>query len=404
MLGWELPPHYTGGMGLVCYQLCKHLAKTGANIEFILPFTAEFPEVDFMTVNPALPIGVEKVLTNSGGSTYDSQLFTYQSQDGSTRGAHMAEHQQHYTDYVLNLALYGDYDVVHAHDWLTVRAGIAAKQATGLPLIVHIHATEFDRAGGKRGNPLIHEIEYVGLHLADRIIAVSKTTKDTIVREYDIPPERVEVVHNAFEFEPSELEEPRNSYPYLESLRQRGHKIVLGAGRLTIQKGFMNLLYAMKAVIDREPKALLLLVGGGEQYNELISKAAELGIARNVVIVGYLNGTGKAWRDAFKVADLFVMPSVSEPFGLTPFEALTFGSPVLITNQSGASEVLKSALKVDFWDIDEMANMICSVIANDGLAKTLTMDGKNELNRITWEPASKRIMEIYDAHASGVTI
>jgi glycogen(starch) synthase len=163
MLGWELPPHYTGGMGLVCYQLCKHLANSGADIEFILPFTADFPNIDFMKINPALPLGVDQVLRQEGGGTYDSQYFTYVAKNGVVRGAHMNEHQQNYSDYVLKLVLYGEYDVIHAHDWLTLRAGLAAKQATGLPLIVHMHATEFDRAGGKRGNPLIHEIELLRL-------------------------------------------------------------------------------------------------------------------------------------------------------------------------------------------------------------------------------------------------
>lgn len=396
MLGWELPPHYTGGMGLVCYQLCKQLASSGADIEFILPFTADFPHINFMKINPALPDGVDEVLRNAGGSTYDSQYFTYLSKDGTTRGAHMNEHQQHYTDYVLKLALYGSYDVIHAHDWLTMRAGIAAKQATGLPLIVHIHATEFDRAGGKHGNPLIHEIEYIGLHLADRIVAVSEATKQTIIKHYDIPAEKIDVVHNAIEFEDKDLHEGDNLYPYLMEMKNHGYKVVLGAGRLTIQKGFMNLLAAMKEVVAYQPKALLLLIGGGELYHELIAKSAELGIAKNVIVVGYLNGTGKAWRDAFRAADLFVMPSISEPFGLTPFEALTFGAPVLITKQSGASEVLRNCLKVDFWDINEMANQICAVINNPPLAKTLFENGYQELKRLTWGPPTEKLLKIYD--------
>jgi glycogen(starch) synthase len=404
MLGWELPPHYTGGMGLVCYQLCKHLANSGADIEFILPFTADFPNIDFMKINPALPLGVDQVLRQEGGGTYDSQYFTYVAKNGVVRGAHMNEHQQNYSDYVLKLVLYGEYDVIHAHDWLTLRAGLAAKQATGLPLIVHMHATEFDRAGGKRGNPLIHEIEYIGLHIADRIVAVSEATRQTIMREYDIPADKIEVVHNAIDFEIDDLAEQGSVYPYIESMRANGYRVVLGAGRLTIQKGFMNLLYAMKAVVERQPKTILLLVGGGELYHELVAKSAELGIARNVIIVGYLNGTGRAWRDAFRVSDLFVMPSISEPFGLTPFEALTFGAPVLMTKQSGASEVLKNALKVDFWDIDEMANQICSVVANDSLASTLYKNGSDELTRLTWTPSVQKLLKIYDREISGAAV
>jgi len=368
MLGWELPPHYTGGMGLVCYQLCKHLAQTGADIEFVLPFTADFPDINFMKINPALPLGVDQVLRDEGGSTYDSQYFTYLSKDGTVRGAHMNEHQQNYADYVLKLVLYGTYDVIHVHDWLTLRAGIVAKQATGLPLIAHIHATEYDRAGGKAGNPLIHEIEYTGLHLADRIVAVSEFTKRVIVENYGIPADKIDVVHNGIDVELASHVDGGNAYNYLVSMKQSGYKVVTNVGRITMQKGLTNLLRAAQKVIEREPKTLFLIVGTGDQYHELIALAAELGIGRNVIMTGFQ--TGKPWRDAFKVADLFVMPSVSEPFGLTPFEALQLGAPVLITKQSGASEVLKNCLKVDFWDIDEMANQICAVVQNHGLAST----------------------------------
>jgi len=403
MLGWELPPHYTGGMGLVCYQLCKHLASTGVDIEFVLPFTADFPDIDFMKINPALPLGVDKVLRQEGGGTYDSQFFTYQTLTGQVRGAHMNEHQSHYSDYVLKLVTYGEYDIVHAHDWLTLRAGIAAKQATNVPLIAHIHATEFDRAGGKSGNPLIHEIEYIGLHLADKIIAVSEATKQTIIDKYGVTSDKISVVHNALDFDPIEQYEQSNLYPFLISMHEKGYRIVLGAGRLTVQKGFINLLLAMKEVIFRNPKTILLLIGGGELYHELIAKAAELGISQNVIITGYLNGTGKAWRDAFKAADLFVMPSVSEPFGLTPFEAIAFGAPVLMTKQSGSAEVISNCLKVDFWDINEMANQISAVVSSDGLARTLHDNASVELSTLTWQPSVQKLLKIYDKQLGVVT-
>ena len=402
MLGWELPPHHTGGMGIVCYQMCKQLARTGAQIEFVLPYTADFSHIDFMAINPALPDDVEEVIGNRAGSTYDSQHFEYVLSDGSTRGAAMNEHQANYMKYVSRLVGLGDYDVIHAHDWLTFRAALAAKQATGLPLFVHIHSTEFDRAGGNSGNPFVREIEYIGLHLADKIFAVSQATKDTIVREYGIAPEKIEVVHNAMEFQAHELYEDTsdNAFRYLSHMQQAGYGVVVSAGRLTIQKGLPHLLEAFRLVVDKRPKSLLLIVGPGEQYHELIELAAELGLSDNVIFTGHLNGTGKQWRDAFRVGNLFVMPSVSEPFGLTPFEALAQHTPALISKQTGASEILHSALKVDYWDTLEMANKILAVLNHKDLEETLAEEGYDELMKQSWERPVETVLQHYQRHAA----
>ncbi|NBU33684.1 glycosyltransferase family 1 protein [bacterium] len=399
MLGWELPPHHTGGMGIVCYQLCKKLAQSGADIEFILPYTADFSAIDFMKINPALPNGAKEVLGQSAGSTYSSQYFKYFYSDGSTRGVAMDEHQKNYAEYAAKIALLGSYDIIHAHDWLTFRAGLMAKQMCGKPLIVHIHSTEFDRAGGKNGNPMVREIEYMGLQLADKIIAVSEATKRAIIREYDIDASKIVVAHNAMEFEPHELEDTHsNVFVYLKQMQTSGYKVVLSAGRLTIQKGLSHLVYAMQKVVKHRPKTLLLFVGSGEQQIELMNLAAELGIGANVLFTGHLNGTGKSWRDSFRVADIFVMPSISEPFGLTPFEAITHGTPVLISRQSGVAELLQNSLKVDFWDIDEMANHISCVLDNQDLQDTLIEMGQIELKNLTWDKSVSTLLEEYNKH------
>lgn len=399
MLGWELPPHHTGGMGVVCYQMCRELAATGADIEFILPFTADFPNVDFMKINPALPDGVDSVIGTNAGSTYDSQHFQYIATDGSSRGVHMNEHQSNYTQYVAKLVKLGSYDVIHAHDWLTFRAGILAKQLSGKPLFAHVHATEYDRSGGGRGNPMVREIEYMGLQLADKIFAVSEATKQTIVREYDIDPAKIVVVHNAMELEEHDLHEDTsdNAFHYLTAMKRAGYGVVLSAGRLTIQKGLTHLLYAFQKVVSVRPKSILLVVGPGEQYIELLELAAELGLSGNVIFTGRLDGTGKAWRDAFRIADLFVMPSVSEPFGLTPFEALLQGTPSLISKQTGASEVFRNCLKVDYWDIDEMANKIATLLENPLLGETLVDMGRFELNELTWNKSVRKVLDHYHA-------
>lgn len=400
MLGWELPPHHTGGMGIVCYQMCKELARTGADIEFILPFTADFPAIDFMKINPALPDGVTEVIGSMAGSTYDSQYFTYVDSHGNARGVQMHEHQVAYAQYVSKLARLNEYDVIHAHDWLTFRAALAAKQLCGKPLFVHIHATEYDRSGGGYGNPLVREIEYMGLLLADKIFAISQATKDTIIREYGIDPAKIEVVHNAMELEESELHEDTssNTFNYLQTMQQHGYKVILSAGRLTIQKGLINLLEAFAKVVALRPKTLLLVVGSGEQYTELIEHSAALGLSGNVIFTGRINGTGKSWRDAFRVANLFVMPSVSEPFGITPFEALLQRTPALISKQSGASELLRNVLKLDYWDIDEMANQMLAVCNNPDLEHTLADEGSAELASVTWKRSVQKMLHHYQLH------
>lgn len=402
MLGWELPPHHTGGMGIVCYQMCKELASSGAQIEFVLPYSADFSHIDFMQINPALPHDASEVITSHGGSTYDSQHFDYVMRDGSTRGVAMHEHQETYKSYVSRLVTYADYDVIHAHDWLTFRAALAAKQATGAPLFVHIHSTEFDRSGGGYGNPLVREIEETGLHMADKIFAVSEATKAIIIREYGIAPEKIEVVHNSMELEAHELYENTddNSFRYLTTMQRHGYGVVVSAGRLTIQKGLMHLLDAFRLVVDVRPKSLLLIVGPGEQYTELLERAAELDLSAHVIFTGHLNGTGKQWRDAFRVGNLFVMPSVSEPFGITPFEALAHGTPALISKQTGASEILQNVLTVDFWDIREMANLISAVLSSHDLETTLAENGREELLSQNWKKSAGKMMGHYHHFAS----
>ncbi len=394
MLGWELPPHNSGGLGVACYQLCKALSEKGVDIDFLVPYTADHPDIDFMNVIAAHPQDA-KVLFKSG-IAYDS--FKFIATDGSEHWLDMHGQQSLYETTVGRLALLLDYDVIHAHDWLTFRAAMKAKQLSGKPLIAHVHSIEADRAGFEGGgNPLVREIEETGLLMADRVIAVSQFTKDAIVREYGIPADKVDVVYNSLDLDMVEPLDEHSAHHYLAAMKAQGYRVVVNIGRITIQKGLPNLLYAAKAVIDRAPKTIFLIVGSGEQYFELIELAAELGISRNVVFTGFQRG--KNWRDSFAVGDLFVMPSVSEPFGLTPLEAAGYGTPSLISRQSGVAEVFNNCLKVDFWDIDEMANQITAVVQNDGLRDELHANAYHEYQRLSWHPAAERLINWYDHHA-----
>lgn len=396
MLGWELPPHHTGGLGVACYQMCKALSKQGVDIEFILPFDADF-NIDFMKVVPTSNASSEEIFNLNGA--YDSFLYkeTIKSKDKSE----LENYQDYYAHCVSNMYKYGEYDIIHAHDWLTFKAGMELKRKHNKPLIAHVHATEYDRSGGKHGNPVVRDIEYNGLMMADKILAVSGATKKILVEKYDIPANKIEVVHNSIEIDPSVSIEPNNIYTYLSLLKSRGYKVVLSAGRLTIQKGLTHLLRSAKLVVEKEPSTMFLFVGSGDQYQELIALSAELGIAKNVLFTGYLNGTGKEWRDSFRIADLFVMPSVSEPFGITPLESIGYGTPALISKQSGVSELITNALKVDFWDEHEMANKIISVIKNPGLRQTLQDNSYDEWRELSWSSSAEKMTEIYKQHHIG---
>ncbi len=392
MLGWELPPYNSGGLGVACFQMCKELSKKGVDVEFVVPYSDEHKNINFMTVTPALSGSIQ---ASTLWGAYDSLYYEGSLQPNN--GTDLFHQIESYADGVADIVQDSSFDVIHAHDWLTFRAAIRAKEMSGRPLIVHVHATEFDRAGGKYGNSLIHEIEHTGLMLADRIITISKFTKDLIVKEYEIPAEKVEVVRNSIDAESYERLEKTNTYQYLEKMKQNGYRVVVYIGRLTVQKGLTNLLIAAKEVIKRAPKTIFLIVGNGEQFRELITMAADLGISKNVIFTDFLRG--KKWRDSFAIGDLFVMPSVSEPFGLTPLEAIGYGTPVLISKQSGVSEVIRNALKVDFWDIDGMANKITAVVQNDGLRDELILQGYKEYIKLSWSDAANKMIKSYNKYA-----
>jgi glycogen(starch) synthase len=391
MLGWELPPHNSGGLGVACYQLCKALSKKGADIEFILPYTADH-NIEFMKVNAAHPQDVKEILKS--GIAYDS--YKYIKNDGTEEWVDIYGQQLAFEEAVGRLVDFAEFDVIHAHDWLTFRAALRARERTGKPMILHVHSIEKDRAGGNKGNPLVREIEYNAMMVADRVIAVSQHTKQMIIDDYGIPADKIEVVHNSIDLHDIQPLDGSNVYRYLNRMKQEGYRVVVNIGRLTVQKGLPNLLRAAQEVIRREPKTLFLIVGSGEQDYELIELAAQLGISKNVIFAGFQRG--KQWRDAYAIGDLFVMPSISEPFGLTPLEAVGYGTPALISKQSGVAEVLTNCLKVDYWDIDEMANQIVAVVRSDALRDELHANSRKEYDRLSWNKAADRLLEVYNHH------
>jgi glycosyltransferase involved in cell wall biosynthesis len=279
------------------------------------------------------------------------------------------------------------FDVVHAHDWMTYPAGLAVAGITNRPLVVHVHSTEFDRSG-EHVNQQVYNIERAGMHGADKVICVSNFTRNIVLSRYSIPPEKVTVVYNAVE--PSEQVPQGAARPI-----SRDERIVLFLGRITMQKGPEYFLAAAKKVLAKMPDVRFVMAGSGDKIRGTIELAAEMGIGSKVAFTGFLRGPDV--DRAFEMADLYVMPSVSEPFGIAPLEALSHNVPVIISKQSGVSEVLTHVLKVDFWDINEMANKILAVLRHPPLQRVLREQGSFELRKFSWKDSALRCKQVYES-------
>lgn len=400
MLGWELPPHNSGGLGVACYHMSKALALQGADIDFVVPYRAKHSEIDFMRVHSATPL---TPLERYGLGAYDSSTVLKRKMTEADAGnlKDMRGVQKRYTEFVEQLVDGQEFDAIHAHDWLTMEAGIRAKQLTDAPLIVHVHATEFDRSGDHFGNPVVHEIEQQALMMADRIIAVSKITKSIIMHRYGIPADKIEVIHNGFDVDSlGHHNYDFSTYRYLEALKEEGYTVVATVTRFTVQKGLTHFLKAAARASEKYSKFAFLLAGDGEQRNELMELSAELGIADKVFFTGFVRG--KQWRDAYTVADIFVMSSVSEPFGLTALEAAHHDSALVISRQSGVGEVLQSVFRYDFWDIERLADQLVGIATSDALQNTLKQNVKREYSQISWQDVAKRCMSLYHSMKTGV--
>ena len=394
MLGWELPPHNSGGLGVACLHLSKALSKHGANIDFVVPYEAKH-EVNHMNILPATKIDP---LFRYGGSAYESKHITEKIFDTPTKTKKLSirDIQKDYCRFVERYLMEYKPDFVHAHDWLTYEAGILAKKNFGIPLIAHVHATEYDRSGMEGGNPLVHEIEREGLLWADRIIAVSQTTKDIIAARYDIPSDKINVAYNGFDISTYDdnYTYSGSSYQYLEALKKQGYTIVSTVGRFTLQKGLYHLMRAAARAIKVHPKLVFLFAGDGEQKQDLMRQSADLGISANVLFTGFIRG--KQLRDIYTISDIFVMSSVSEPFGLTALEAAHHGNALVITKQSGVGEVLHSIMRYDFWDEDKLADTLIGIAQHPTLEENLKTGIAQEYAKISWSDVAKKCIQVYD--------
>ena len=395
MLGWELPPHNSGGLGVACLNMARALSRAGVDIDFIVPYSAKHPEIDFMQVLSATKL--DPIYRYGGGSYASMQIFDEIIPVVDLKSlTSIRDIQKTYGEYLEKYLKKHHPDLVHAHDWLTYEAGIIAKKRYDIPLIAHVHATEFDRAGMRVGNPLIHEIEYEGLMMADRIIAVSESTKRIIHNQYHIPLSKIDVVYNSLDenYHKDNYSFSDNTYKYIKQLKSTGHIIVSTVGRFTIQKGLPGLMQAAKLAIDKNPNLIFIFAGDGEERNSLINLSAKLGIAKNVIFTGFIRGA--KLRDIYSISDIFVMSSISEPFGLTALEAAHHGDVLILTYQSGVSEIIWSALKYDFWDKRKLADEILAVAANPALKQALRDNVRQEYNQISWNKVAKKCLHVYN--------
>lgn len=394
MLGWELPPHNSGGLGVACLNMARALARQGADIDFVLPYEAEHKNINFMHVLSATHL--DPIYRYGSGAYETMKLFEKIIPSEEHEMISIRDVQKSYCDFVNEYLMEYKPELVHAHDWLTYEAGILAKKNYGIPLIAHVHATEYDRAGMHTGNPLIHEIEYEGLMLADKIIAVSEATKRIIHEKYHIPLNKIDVIYNSLDenYEKSDYHFKDQTYGYLVHQKQKGYTIISTVGRFTVQKGLRNMMHAAALAISKNPKLLFVFAGDGEERNELIELAANLGISKNIIFTGFIRG--KKLRDIYSISDIFIMSSISEPFGLTALEAAHHGDALILTKQSGVSEIIWSAMTYDFWDQKKLANEILSIAENPALLKTLQENVHNEYHKISWNEVAKKCLRIYN--------
>lgn len=393
MFGWEFPPHNSGGLGTACYGLTKALARTNVSVTFVLPKRLTDLHHDFLRIVFANVRNVKfrniKTLLHPyiNPELYDEYLRT--ALDHEVYGLNLFDEVRRYGLQARVIAAEEEHDVIHAHDWLSFRAGIEAKRVSGKPLIVHVHATEFDRTGGKP-NQYIYDEERRGLHAADCIIAVSQHTKNVIVQHYDIDPAKITVVHNGIDH----AEHRRPLPPILEQIKASGKKVVLFVGRITIQKGPDYFIQVARRVLDIDPNVLFVISGSGDMEHQIIRLAASLGLGDKIVFAGFVRGDDL--MRLYRAADLYVMPSVSEPFGITALEALANGTPILVSKQSGAAEVLTHALKSDFWDVEDMTDKIVNVVHSKALQRSLGEMGSRDVEHVTWESAAGKCSVLYE--------
>ena len=418
MFGWEFPPHIAGGLGTACYGLTKGLAKHDVDVLFVMPSASGDEDQSAVSIINASEVPVmeswldakeflNKVefmkVTSQMVPYIDPREYTEVARREITKGEYeefkvrygscfkfsgkygknLMEEVSKYAMVAASIAAKNEFDVIHAHDWLTYAAGIAAKRISGKPLVIHVHATEYDRTG-ENVNTQVYAIERMGMLAADKVITVSNLTRNIVINKYKIDPAKVVTLHNAVDF---------NEFKHVAAQRGVKEKIVTFLGRITFQKGPEYFIEAANKVLKRCDNVRFVMAGNGDLMNRSIRRVAKLGIADKFHFTGFLRGDDV--KRMFAYSDVYVMPSVSEPFGISPLEAMKSNVPVIISKQSGVAEVLKYAIKTDFWDIDAMADAIYGLLKYPALPEFSASKGMDEVNSLKWENAALKLKGIY---------
>ena len=419
MFGWEFPPHIAGGLGTACYGMTKGLAENGVEVLFVMPSASGDEDQSSVRIINASDVScrmvsddIDEFLGKVSFLHIGSNMVPYVSpeefpyvveeerlrqknefriQFGSKYrfsgkyGKNLMEEVARYAAVGAEIAMENDFDVIHAHDWLTYFAGIAAKRVSGKPLVIHVHATEFDRSG-ENINTEVYGIEKRGMEEADRVITVSDLTRNIVINKYGIDPTKVVTVHNAVDF---------GGRDDMEVSRSVKEKVVTFLGRITFQKGPEYFIEAAAKVLKRCDNVRFVMAGSGDMLARCVRHVAKLGIADRFHFTGFLRGADV--QRMFALSDVYVMPSVSEPFGISPLEAMRTNVPSIISKQSGVAEVLKYAIKVDFWDINAMADAIYALINYPAMAAMAARCGMDEVNALKWTAAAARIKKVYES-------
>ncbi len=370
MFGWEFPPHILGGLGTASYGLTRGMAQQeDMHITFILPKPWGDEDQSFLRI-----IGANSVDVPGRGCIEFSGRYP----------DNLVEEISNYDEVASVLARQLDFDIIHSHDWLTYPAGVTAKRLSGKPLVIHVHATDFDRSRGNV-NPIVYSIERRGMDEADHIMCVSNLTRQTVIEKYGQDPNKVSTVHNAVE--PLAHPEEFVKHP-------RKDKLVTFLGRITMQKGPEYFVEAAARVLEKTDGVRFVMAGSGDMMNQMIDLVAKRGIADKFHFPGFMRG--RQVQEILADSDVYIMPSVSEPFGISPLEAMQVGCPSIISHQSGCAEILNHAIKTDYWDIDAMADAIYAIVKYPAMYKSLSELGREEVNNIRWYDAGLKVRKIYD--------
>ena len=424
MFGWEFPPHIAGGLGTACYGMTKGLAHCGVDVLFVMPSASgdedqsavriinasdvavydschnidEFlSKVQFLRVGSNLHPYIdptdftELVEEEQRNQTEEFKFWFRQKYKFSGKyGKNLMEEVSRYAMVAGAIAAEQQFDVIHAHDWLTYLAGIAAKRISGKPLVIHVHATSFDRGSADNIDTRVFAIEQQGMQEADKVITVSDLTRNIVINKYGIDPAKVVTVHNAVDFSGREK---------ISVERGVKDKVITFLGRITFQKGPEYFIEAAAKVLKLCPDTRFVMAGSGDMMNRCVRYVAKLGIADRFYFTGFLRGDDV--QKMFALSDVYVMPSVSEPFGISPLEAMKSDVPTIISKQSGVAEVLKYAIKVDFWDVNALADAMYGLLKYPALAGFATEKGREEVDNLKWDSAAVKVKNVYESAIEG---